>query len=137
MGIAFTVDSVLHDVMCFLVGRLNVQTALSVLVDGIAAQVLRTFAGHAGFTLQAQVFCLRGVVCGRGCLLAVEFFALNPGALFAEDLLFDIAIHTAPEVIDLAVCLTVLRARVVKFALAEAGRLVALGFMVGAQDFVI
>ena len=61
------------------------------LVDGIAAQVLRTFAGHTGFTLQAQVFCLCGVVCGRGGLLAVGF-ALNPGALFAEDLLFDIAV---------------------------------------------
>ena len=104
---------------------------------GIAAQVLRALAGHAGFTLQAQVFCLCGVVCGRGCLLAVKFFALNPGALLAKDLLFDIAVHTAPEVVDLAVRLTVLRARVVKFALAEAWRLVALGFMVGAQDFVI
>jgi len=75
--------------------------------------------------------------CGRGGLLAVEFFALNPGALFAEDLLFDVAVHAAPEVVDLAVSLTVLRTRVVEFALAETGRLVALGFMVGAQDFVI
>ena len=28
LGIAFTVDSVLHDVMCFRAGRLNVQDSL-------------------------------------------------------------------------------------------------------------
>ena len=57
--------------------------------------------------------------------------------MLAKDLLFDVAVQAAPEVIDLAVRLTVLRACVVEFALAEAGRPVALGFMVGAQDFVI